>query len=230
MIALAKQWTVSPSSLEAKTTEMIHNAILFTATAQHPPKQVKIDFYYMHCVNSSIFFPTFNALPWLSTPNKIRMLKFKAYIDLAMYASRRCPALLLNEIVDYKPRQKGDGWDGIIERLWKHDSEDDGHATKLGRAVAYGEQAMQGYEDADWAKIKGDMWVNIGKMVVDSVEDTGNTWVRSGKFISPQKFSSSLEDETHARPVWLVYISLLKPSLLLKFQSELSPNQLNSRV
>lgn len=40
MINIAKQWTVAPEELEKKTVEMINNAVYFTATAQHPPKQV----------------------------------------------------------------------------------------------------------------------------------------------------------------------------------------------
>ena len=125
MISYAKQWTVFPDQLEAKTAEMINNAIYYTAAAQKPPKQVKFDFYYMHCVNSSIFFPTFNAQSWLSTTNKVRLLKFKAYIDLAMYASRRSPPLLLEEISTYVPKklEKGDAeWPGLFGRLFEfHD-------------------------------------------------------------------------------------------------------------
>jgi hypothetical protein len=40
MINVAKEWTVDPEDLEKKTLEMINNAVYFTATAQHPPKQV----------------------------------------------------------------------------------------------------------------------------------------------------------------------------------------------
>jgi hypothetical protein len=46
-IHYASQWTVTPENLEYKTVEMINGAIYFTAAAQHPPKQVKFDFYYM---------------------------------------------------------------------------------------------------------------------------------------------------------------------------------------
>ena len=66
------------------------------------------DFYYMHCVNSSIFFSAFLAAPWLSTANKARLLEWKGRNDLAMYASRHCPDLLLDEITDYKPKQPTD--------------------------------------------------------------------------------------------------------------------------
>lgn len=174
--------------------EMINSAIYFTAAAQNPPKQVKFDFYFMHCVNSSIFFPTFLGLEWLSVENKVRLLNFKVWLDLAMYPSRASPALLLEEISGYVPAKlpaetgvtDGNGtvkdteWPGIFERLFEF--ADDGHAVKLGRAVANGERVSKGYESEEWCKIKGFMWEKIGNMVIDSVEDSGATWGRSVGF------------------------------------------------
>lgn len=187
MISYAKKWTVSPSQLEEKTAEMINAAIYYTAAAQKPPKQVKFDFYFMHCVNASIFFPTFNAQSWLSPANKVRLLKFKAYIDLAMYASRRSPPLLLSEIGTYIPKKLEKGeveWPGLFERLFEF--QDDGHAVKLGRAVRNGELVSEGgdgdKEEREGFKVRGLMWEKIGNMVVDSVEDTGKTWARSVGF------------------------------------------------
>jgi len=183
MIHYAKQWTVSPGELEKKTVEMINSAVYFTAAAQHPPKQVKFDFFYMHSVNCSIFFPTFNAQTWLSEANKIRLLKLKVYTDLAMYVSRGTPPLLLEEVATYVPKklEAGDAeWKGIFQRLFEH--EDDGHAVKLARAVRNAEVMSKEYEGEKWAKIKTFMWEKIGNMVVDSVEDTGNNWARNVGF------------------------------------------------
>jgi hypothetical protein len=115
------QWTVNEHNLESKTAEMINTAVYYTAAAQHPPKQVKFDFYFMHCVNASIFWSTFNKLPWLSMENKIRLLEWKGRNDLVMYASRRSPKLLLEEITGYVPKdlEAGSGeWKGIIKRLF----------------------------------------------------------------------------------------------------------------
>jgi hypothetical protein len=137
----------------------------------------------MHCVNSSIFWPTFNSQSWLSTLNKVRLLQWKGYLDLAMYASRRSPALFQEEISLYTPTkfEAGDAeWKGIFQRLFEF--QDDGHAVKLGRAVRNGELVSKGYEDEDWAKVKGFMWEKIGNMAIDSVEDTGVHWARSVGF------------------------------------------------
>jgi hypothetical protein len=59
---------------------------------------------------------------------------------------------------------------------------DDGHAVKLGRAVAHGEVVSKKYENEDWCKIKSFMWLKIGDMVIDSVEDEGEHWARSVGF------------------------------------------------
>jgi hypothetical protein len=142
-----------------------------------------MDFYFLHCTNSSIFFPTFNAQTCLSPSNKARLLKLKGYMDLAMYASRRSPPLLLEEITTYVPKRLEAGeaeWKGIFQRLFEY--EDDGHAVKLGRAVANGEAICGKWESEKWAKVKGWMWEKIGNMVIDSVEDEGKSWVRSAGF------------------------------------------------
>jgi Questin oxidase-like len=183
MLKYTSQWIVNPKNLEQKTAEMINSCIYYTAAAQNPPKQVKIDFYYMHCVNSSIFWPTFNAQSWLSTANKVRLLEWKGYLDLAMYASRRSPPLYLNEITDYAPaKPASSSWDGIFTRLFEY--EDDGHAVKLGRAIRNGELVSKAWEgkENDWIRVKGDMWEKIGNMAIDSVEDTGVRWARSVGF------------------------------------------------
>ncbi|KAF4630723.1 hypothetical protein G7Y89_g7417 [Cudoniella acicularis] len=176
MLKYATQWVVTPLNLEEKTAEMISTSIYFTAAAQHPPKQVKIDFYYMHCTNASIFFPTFNKLTFLPVEAKVRLLQLKGYLDLAMYPSRRSPPLLLEEISSYVPAKLENGeadWPGIFNRLWNF--EDDGHAVKLGRAVRNGEIVSKKWEEEgrEWVRIKGFMWEKIGNMAIDSVEDTG---------------------------------------------------------
>jgi hypothetical protein len=182
-IKITSQWKVTEPELQAKTVEMYNTVVYYTAAAQHPPKQVKFDFYFMHCVNSSIFWTTFNALPWLSIESKIRLLEWKGRMDLAMYASRRSPALLMEEIVQYTPKDMEVGsteWKGLFRRLYE--LPEDGHAIKLARAVAHGEQISQPFEKEDWCTIRGFQWEKIGNMVVDSVEDTGSTWVRSAGF------------------------------------------------
>lgn len=155
--------------------------VYFTGTAQKPPHQIKFDFFYMHCVNCSIFFSNFisSANAFLTPAVKRRLLEWKIWNDIVMYVSRGSPPLLLDEVTNYKPAKDSD-WDRIIERVRGHD--DDGHAAKLVRALAHGEQACKKYEDKPGFVIKGDLWRKLGHMAIDSVDAGGPTWVRSCGF------------------------------------------------
>jgi hypothetical protein len=155
--------------------------VYYTGTAQKPPHQVKIDFFLMHCVNCSIFFSSFlsSANAFLTPTVKRRLLEWKVWSDVIMYVSRGCPALLLDEVKNYKPAKNSD-WDGIISRV--RTLSDDGHVSKLIRAFAHGQQACQAYEDKPGFMIKGDMWRILGHMAIDSVEAGEPHWVRSCGF------------------------------------------------
>ncbi|KAJ4293366.1 hypothetical protein N0V90_008648 [Kalmusia sp. IMI 367209] len=179
MLKYASQYVISEDQLEEKTAEMINAAVYYTAAAQHPPHLIKFDFFYMHCVNCSIFFSTFLSLPSLTNATKVRLLEWKVRNDLAMYASRSSPRLLLDEITQYES-SRNSSWDEVFLRVNAY--EDDGHASKMVRALAHGEQACRGWEEKDGFVIKGDMWRMLGNMVVDSVEAAGPTWVRSCGF------------------------------------------------
>jgi len=182
-IKYTSQWFVTEETLEQKTVEMINTCVYFSAGAQHPPKQVKFDFFLMHSLNCSVFWSTFNSLPWLSTANKIRLLEWKGRTDLILYASRACPVILMDEIVQYVPKDMeigGGEWPGIFNRLFEYD--DDGHAVKLGRAIANAEKVSRGWENQAWCKIRDYMFLKIGNMAIDSVEDEGEPFVRSAGF------------------------------------------------
>lgn len=155
--------------------------VYYTGAAQNPPHQVKFDFFYMHCVNSSIFFSNFLSTTnaFLTPAVKRRLLEWKVWNDIVMYVSRGSPALLLNEIKNYKPAKDSD-WDDIYKRVIAH--EDDGHAAKLIRALAHGEQACKKHEDQPGFMIKSDMWRKLGHMAIDSVEAGEPRWVRSCGF------------------------------------------------
>ena len=140
--------------------------VYFTAGAQHPPKVIKFDFYFMHCVNCSIFFSTFLAQPWLGEGDKIRLLEWKGRLDLAMYSSRHPQTPLMDEIHNYRPKTPspagGDPWGNIFDRAGR--CEDDGHAVKLIRALAHGEDVCASYNDREEFPVKDGMWLQIGHM------------------------------------------------------------------
>ena len=94
-----------------------------------------------------------------------------------MYASPRPPKLLLEEITNYKSK-KNSSWEGIFKRVKTY--HDNGHACKLVRALANGEQVCKKYEDKAGFVIKGDMWRKLGNMAIDSVEAGPPDYVRGG--------------------------------------------------
>jgi hypothetical protein len=206
MIKYATQYTVREEELEEKTAEMINAAgmsqiqihptsvppplyrqstnpsptVYYTAAAQRPPHQIKFDFFYMHCVNSSIFFSAFlSPSSSLSPAVQRRLLEWKIWNDMAMYVSRGCPPLLINEITGYAPA-KDDGMDEVIKRVNR--VQDDGHACKLVRAIANGEAVCKKWEGGEGMLVKGDMWRKLGHMALDSVEAGEPHWVRSCGF------------------------------------------------
>jgi len=179
MVSYTSQYHVQPGELEEKTAEMINAAAYFTGGAQRKRHAVKFDFFYMHCVNSSIFYSSFLKQQWLSDANKVRLLEWKVWNDLAMYASRKSPEIHLDEIKNYKPTQPSD-WNKIIERV--RSMEDDGHAAKLVRALAHGQQVCAPYEEKAEFRLKKDDWLQLAHMTIDSVQTGGPEWVRSAGF------------------------------------------------
>ena len=155
--------------------------VYFTAAAQRPPHQVKFDFYYMHCITSSIFFSNFlaPANSFITPTTKRRVLEWKVWNDIVMYASRRSPDLLLSEITEYTPKKDSD-WDKIILRVNR--LRDDGHVSTVIRALVSGQKSCQPYENRPGIIVKGDAWRKIGHMAIDSVEAGEPHWTRSCGF------------------------------------------------
>ncbi|CAC9890338.1 unnamed protein product [Aureobasidium pullulans] len=94
--------------------------------------------------------------------------------------------LLIDEISNYKPSKPSsentDPWHEIIERV--KNFSDDGHGSKLVRALVHGQQICKPYETNEDFRIKEDMWLQLGHMAIDSVEGGEPTWVRSAGFDS----------------------------------------------
>ena len=198
MLAIASQYHISlspdrdnRSSLSTATAEMIDANTYFTAAAQSPPHKPKFDFYFMHCLNCSIFFSAFldpQHDSWLSDADRKRLLEWKVRLDLAMYASRRSPVLRDNvdRLEGYKSRNhRGESWEQLFECVRKY--EDDAHASKLLRALGHGAKVCETFpEDGKSFPIRGaKLWLNIGRMALDSLEDLKGEerrWVRSAGF------------------------------------------------
>ncbi|KAJ5104657.1 hypothetical protein NUU61_002004 [Penicillium alfredii] len=182
MLDYAAQFTVSADQMEARLADMINTVVYYTSAAQRPTKEIRFDFFFIHAVNSSIFFSKIIQLPFLDQETRIRMLEWKGRMDLLMYVSRGAPDLLLDEIARYPAK---DDWPTLFERSIAHPS-DDGHLAKLVRAVAHGQKVCQAFEGQDLQPmpLSGDLWLKIGNMAVDSTVEEGEQpmWIRSAGF------------------------------------------------
>ncbi|KAL4916978.1 hypothetical protein BDW62DRAFT_211499 [Aspergillus aurantiobrunneus] len=183
MIKYASQYTVSEEQMQEKFAEMVNASAYYTSASQRPSKVIKFDFFYIHTVNSSVFYSKILALDFLDTCTKLRLLEWKGRMDLMMYISRNAPELYLDEITKYPITND---WDAITAESNQH-PHDDGHLSKLIRALRNAESVCRPYDDQAKErsfKITGDAWLRIGNMVNDSVKGKGedNMWVRSTGF------------------------------------------------
>ncbi|KAJ5913130.1 hypothetical protein N7504_002013 [Penicillium tannophilum] len=178
MLQYAAQYTVSAEQIPERLADMINTVVYYTSTAQRRDKKIKIDFFLIHCLNSSIFFSTLMNLPFLDQKSKCRLLEWKGRLDLLTYVSRNSPDLLIDEVVQY-PAQKD--WQTVISQSVAHPS-DDGHLSKLVRAVAHGQNVCKPFEKNSAMPISGEMWLKIGNMAVDSTAGNDAMWIRSTGF------------------------------------------------
>ncbi|KAH1415568.1 hypothetical protein KXX22_005884 [Aspergillus fumigatus] len=183
MIRYAAQVSVSAEQMEDKLAELLNLVAYFTGAAQRPPKQVKLDFFLMHCVTSSIFLSKIVTLPYLDTRTKLRLLEWKGRADLVFYVSRGVPDLLLEEVTTY---EAPNDWKTIFYESSVH-PRDDGHLSKLVRALANGEKVCRPFEaraEELGLLITGDMWLKIANMAINSTkgDQMGTMWVRSTGF------------------------------------------------
>lgn len=177
LITLAANYQVeasSDASLQKQVAEMMNVSAWFAVAAQAAEKEVKIDFFSMHCVNLGIFLKVFADLSWLDRAAKARLLEWKVRMDLIIYVNRGCPELRIEEIQDYVPRQpESMNWEKIIDRSKK--IPDDGHVVKIIRALNQGydlSQPLEGMEDDSISlPIRNEMWLKIANMVLDSTQD-----------------------------------------------------------
>jgi hypothetical protein len=166
---LAK-WRVKPTKedIEYRTAEMIQMCTYMSGAAQHPKKKPSMDFFLMHSTNLSVFYPTFMSLQWLSLEQKARLLTWKGWMDMVLYASCGCPTLYHDRITNYKPKAPG-AWSSVINRATSYP--DDGHTSKLIRALLNAESVTATYapSNPDLPLQKSD-FLQIAHMTMDSVE------------------------------------------------------------
>ena len=183
LTTLAGAWKVDLSEFEEKVAEMINVNAYFTGAAQRPTKKIKMDFFFIHNVNCSIFFSAFVKDNTFRLEEKARLLEWKGRADIIAYGSRGAPELRLDEIIHYQPKHPGP-WESVFKRANEFD--DDSHLSKFIRALANGERVCAPYEARDDGKfpIKGDMWLQLAHMGVDSMDNETylGRWIRGAGF------------------------------------------------
>ncbi|EXJ66811.1 uncharacterized protein A1O5_10006 [Cladophialophora psammophila CBS 110553] len=198
VIEIASKWRVDVQDLDLRTAEMMNVNAWMAGAAQRHDKEVKLDFFFIHSVNCSIFFSAINAQPWLSDENKARLLEWKVRMDILQYASRLAPELHNEEVVNYKPRESGRSWASIIETT-NSITYDDGHISKLVRALAHGSKVCNPYEERQELSarfpLKAAGWLQIANMAIDTTNapTVPARWVRgAGDVKNWESFGSRL--------------------------------------
>ncbi|KAJ6279553.1 hypothetical protein J3E71DRAFT_182420 [Bipolaris maydis] len=178
MASLASQFRIKndEEDLKRRTAEMISTCAYFAGAAQDkskPNRRTKIDFFYMHCVTSSIFFTVFNNQEWIRLEDRVRLVEWKARLDLAWYAVSGSAKLNHSAISEYSSIESNDlCWNMLFDKVIKE--HDDGHAAKFMRALKNGEDSAREFEQGEYEEyfpMKGDMWLQLARMCQDT---TGN--------------------------------------------------------
>lgn len=193
MSSLASQFRIKndEKELQRRTAEMISTCAFFAGASQHEGRKKKIDFFYMHNVTSSIFFSIFIRQDWIKLEDRVRLVEWKARLDLAWYAVSGCAALDGKWISEYSnPESDGMGWEDVFAAVIKE--HDDGHAAKFIRALKNGQQECKEFEQGEWETyfpMKGDMWLKLARMCQDTTKNlpTDLKWVPFTGFDQPWK-------------------------------------------
>lgn len=124
---------------------------------------MKFDFFLIHGLTTCNHLLVLLDQPWISEANKARLVAYSGRLLVAVYPVVGIPKLHLNEITDYEPKHPDDGsWKQLAKRALE--VPDDGHTSKVIRALMHGQKLWQPYEDRDSFMVKGDMWQKIAHM------------------------------------------------------------------
>ncbi|KAL4904927.1 hypothetical protein BDW74DRAFT_168101 [Aspergillus multicolor] len=166
ILDIVSLFKVTEENLERKTAEML-NLCAYTAGAAQRAKdsyQPKIDFFFMHCVTSSIFFSVLIRQGWIAGRDK--------------YAVCGVPKLDVELVKGYKGEKTGNmSWEELFKAV--SEQHDDGHVAKFVRALKNGEKACRRFEYGGDFMVKGDMWLPIARMAYETTIETSmqNRWV-----------------------------------------------------
>ena len=190
IVPLAAQYQVTPETLERATAEMISCAAYAAgATGEKAGKVRRIDFYVMHNVTCSLSLAVLMRQPWIKIQDKVRLVEWKARLDLVMYAAISAPDLVPEKILEYKPTlSRGMDWSALYRSCIR--LHDDGHIVKFVRALKNGEEVARPFESDDKAgdlPVKGDLWLRMAQLCYDTTSHSTSViaeekWVMGAGF------------------------------------------------
>lgn len=191
LVDITSSYRIDPlteDTLDRAVSEMVNACAWLSAGAQRCGKMAKIDFFFMHCINCSIFLSVFAKQSWISLEARARLLEFKVRVDLILYANQGSPKLSTKAISQYRMRRPAcTDWTDIIDRA--KDIECDGHVVKMIRALKYGSVISHPFEEMNENQssfpVKGHMWIKIANLCLDSTEDYPDVfdkWLRGSGF------------------------------------------------
>ncbi|KAL2859779.1 uncharacterized protein BJX67DRAFT_387296 [Aspergillus lucknowensis] len=171
IIDIVARFRVTPETLEKRTAEVLNFCAYLAGSAQRPGYARKIDFFFMHCVTSSIFFSVLNRQDWIAVEDKVRLVEWKGRLDLMWYAICGVPELDIDAVRGYQGPLTGNmGWEELFGVV--NEQHDDGHVAKFVRALKNAEEVCKDFEDDAGFMVKGDMWLRIARMAYDSTLET----------------------------------------------------------
>jgi hypothetical protein len=170
--AHAATWHCPEEKVSEKAHELQQLAIAALAGAVRPEKEVKLDFFLMHAVTSSLFLPVFAGC--LPQDKAVRLLRDKLAVDLTYYVSRGRPAINLDQLLNYKSKKREfeeheNGWFGIWDAVLDLSKYTDEHVVKTIRSLSYADQ-----HHIDIGLLKQEMYLSVAKLVVDHITSVSN--------------------------------------------------------
>ncbi|RMJ28751.1 hypothetical protein PHISP_00396 [Aspergillus sp. HF37] len=188
LIPFLAQYRVQPTEddLQSQMVDMVHSCAYMIGAAQHPGKVEALDFVLLHALTLSTFYPTFLSQGWISSENKARLLHFKAWGDLVMYAGCGCPTLHAERVTEYVPKRPGHGWKELAHRACIY--EDDGHISKVIRALAHAESLPDPRPGFPLRKAD---FLKMAHLALDSVE----RMLEPGQYQVPAKIQKEVGEE-----------------------------------
>ncbi|KKK23172.1 hypothetical protein ARAM_002143 [Aspergillus rambellii] len=179
IIDIAARFRVTPETLEKRTAEVINLGAYMAGSAQRTGYARKIDFFFMHCVTSSIFLSVLTRQDWIRLEDRARVVEWKGRLDLIWYVICGLPELDIHAVENYTGTTSGAaaGWMELFALV--NEQHDDGHVAKFVRALKNGEEVCREFEDDDDFMVQGDMWLKIARMAYDSTQNTTpqTSWV-----------------------------------------------------